>query len=105
MEDMKPRPGIYREDFIAANQNDRADNVIVGTTAQQLSVIRGDIKNFKASHNLDKVIILWTANTERFCDVTPGVHDTAENLLQAIKAGHSEVSQSTVFAVAACLEG
>jgi len=104
MEEMKPRPGIYREDFIAANQNDRADNVIVGTTAQQLSVIRGDIKNFKASHNLDKVIVLWTANTERFCDVTPGIHDTSANIMKAIADDEQEISASTIYAVASILE-
>merc|ERR1711879_621269 len=37
--------------------------------------------------------------------VQAGVHDTAENLMQAIKDGNTEVSQSTVFAVATILEG
>ena len=37
--------------------------------------------------------------------MTPGVHDTPENLLKAIKTGHFEVSPSTVFAVASILEG
>lgn len=31
MENMKPRPSIYCQDFIALNQQDRADNVIKGT--------------------------------------------------------------------------
>jgi myo-inositol-1-phosphate synthase len=53
---------------------------------------------------LDKVIVLWTANTERFADVLAGVNDTADNLLNAIKSGHSEVAPSTVFAVASILE-
>jgi myo-inositol-1-phosphate synthase len=30
MKDMIPLPGLYYEDFIAANQADRADNVIPG---------------------------------------------------------------------------
>ena len=34
---------------------------------------------------MDKVIVLWTANTERFCDVVPGLNDTADNLLRAIE--------------------
>ena len=48
--------------------------------------------------------MLWTANTERFADILPGVNDTAENLLTAIKAGHEEISPSTVFSVACILE-
>lgn len=30
MKKMKPRPSIYCPDFIAANQSDRADNVLTG---------------------------------------------------------------------------
>jgi myo-inositol-1-phosphate synthase len=35
----------------------------------------------------------------------PGVNDTSDNLLSAIKSGHDEVSPSTIFAVASILEG
>jgi myo-inositol-1-phosphate synthase len=53
---------------------------------------------------LDKVVVLWTANTERYADILPGVNDTADNLLKAIKAGHEEISPSTIFSVACILE-
>ncbi|KAK1132149.1 Inositol-3-phosphate synthase 1-A [Melipona bicolor] len=102
---MKPRKSIYYSDFIAANQEKRANNIISGTKFEQLEKIREDIAEFKATKNLDQVIILWTANTERFSEIIPGVNDTAENLLNAIKESHSEISPSTVFAVAAALEG
>lgn len=61
--------------------------------------------DFKSANGLDKVIVLWTANTERYADIIPGVNDTAENLLKAIEQGHEEVSPSTVFSVACTLEG
>ena len=54
---------------------------------------------------MDKVIVLWTANTERFCDVVDGLNDTADNLLNSIKKNEAEVSPSTLFAVASILEG
>merc|ERR1712070_944162 len=66
---------------------------------------RAQIRNFKATNGLDKVIVLWTANTERFCEVEKGLNDTAENLLASIKKNEAEVSCSTVFAVASILEG
>lgn len=104
---MKPMRSIYYPDFIAANQAERADNVLPGAhaCAEHLEVIRQDIRQFKADNGLDKVIVLWTANTERFCDELRGVHDTGDGLLAAIKDGNSEVSPSTVFACAAILEG
>ena len=52
-----------------------------------------------------QVIVLWTANTERFCDVRDGLNDTADNLLESIRRSEAEVSPSTVFAVASILEG
>ncbi|KAI8948443.1 myo-inositol-phosphate synthase [Xylaria longipes] len=106
MSQMVPLPSIYYPDFIAANQEDRADNLIPGNKASMAHVekIRQDIRDFKAQNNLDKVIVQWTANTERYADIIPGVNDTAENLLKAIENGHEEVSPSTVFAVACILE-
>ncbi|EFX03529.1 inositol-3-phosphate synthase [Grosmannia clavigera kw1407] len=103
---MTPLPSIYYPDFIAANQEERADNLIAGSKADWAHVehIRKDIRDFKTTNNLDKVVVLWSANTERFADITEGVNDTADNLLAAIKTGHEEVAPSTVFAVASILE-
>lgn len=93
-------------DFIAANQADRADNLIPGDDKQaHLEHIRADIRNFKEDNELDNVIVLWTANTERYADIIPGVNDTADNLLASVKSSHEEVSPSTVFAMASILEG
>ncbi|KAF3932434.1 hypothetical protein ABW20_dc0108896 [Dactylellina cionopaga] len=107
MEQMKPLPSIYYPDFIASNQGDRADNVLKGTNACQehLETIRADIREFKQRNELDKIIVLWTANTERYADIIPGINDTAENVLAAIKGRHTEISPSSVFAVACILEG
>jgi myo-inositol-1-phosphate synthase len=105
MSSMVPLPSIYFPDFIAANQSDRADNVLQGSKWEQLEQIRKDIRNFKAANNLDKVIILWTANTERFSEIVEGLNDTADNLIAAIKRSEAEVSPSTCFAVASILEG
>lgn len=60
--------------------------------------------DFKTSNGLNKVIVQWTANTERYADILEGINDTADNLMKAIESGHEEVSPSTVFAVASILE-
>jgi len=103
---LKPLPSIYYPDFIAANQVDRADNVIPGQDKQKhLEHVRKDIREFKAKHHLDRVVVLWTANTERFAAVQSGVNDSADNLLSSIAANEAEISPSTIFAVASILEG
>ncbi|XP_027006181.2 inositol-3-phosphate synthase 1-A isoform X1 [Tachysurus fulvidraco] len=101
---LKPRPSIYIPDFIAANQEHRADNVLTGTKAEQMEQIRRDIRDFKEKSGVEKVIVLWTANTERFIDIVTGVNDTAKNLLATIQ-NEGQVSPSTLFAVASILEG
>ncbi|CAH0564849.1 unnamed protein product [Brassicogethes aeneus] len=105
LQGLKPRPSIYDQDFIAANQKDRADNVIKGTKQEQIEQILRDINDFKQKTKVDKVIIMWTANTERFCDVVPGVNDTLANLKKSIETDHKEISPSTLFAYASLKAG
>ncbi|EEY14324.1 inositol-3-phosphate synthase [Verticillium alfalfae VaMs.102] len=68
MAQIVPLPSIYYPDFIAANQEDRADNVLPGTKAcnEHVEQIRKNIRDFKEKNGLDKVIVQWTANTERY---------------------------------------
>lgn len=47
---------------------------------EHLEKIRKDIRDFKAANGLDKVIVLWTANTERFSSIIPGVNTTADEV-------------------------
>ncbi|CAD6889143.1 unnamed protein product [Tilletia controversa] len=106
MSTMTPLPSVYYPDFIAANQEERADNILPGNDkAAHVETIRKDIRDFKAKHGLDSVVVVWTANTERYADIIPGVNDTADNLLKAVEQSHPEVSPSTVFAIACIQEG
>ena len=52
MKEMTPLPGIYDPDFIAANQDTRADNVIKGSRREQMETIRHDIRSFKQQHQV-----------------------------------------------------
>lgn len=105
MQKMVPRRAIYCEDYIAPNQEERANNVLDGCKWDQINQIRADIRDCKEKNKLDKVIILWTANTERYSEIIQGVNDTAENVLYSIKSNSSLISPSTMYAVASILEG
>lgn len=104
MENLKPLPSIYYSDFIAANQNDRADNLIPGNKQDHLNKIRQDIREFKENNTLDSLVVIWTANTERYSTIIEGVNDSADDLLRSIKENHDEIAPSTIFAVACILE-
>lgn len=106
MQSIVPLPSVYDADFIAANQADRADNLIPATHKKEIiEHLRNDIRTFKKEKNLDKVIVIWSANTERFAELRTGLNDTAENLMKSVENNESEISPSTLFAIASILEG
>lgn len=106
LEHMAPLPAAFDPKFIAKNQRPRADNLIPSQDKwTQLEALRKDIQCFKSEHKIDFVVVVWTANSERYAEESHGVNDTAENLLCAIKQSHEEVSPSTLYCVAAILEG
>ena len=67
--------------------------------------IRQNIRDFKQSSGVDKVVVLWTANTERFSEVREGINDTAETFLRSIENNEAEVAPSSIFAAACIQEG
>ena len=69
MNKIVPLPSVNFPSFIAANQRDRADHTLKGSKQEQMDQLRKDIRDFKAARGCDKVIVLWTANTERFAEV------------------------------------
>lgn len=111
MSAIKPRKALFDINFVAANQAERADNVLDNSKLskwQQVQQIKADIEDFKKSKQLDKVIVLWTANTERFTELIEGVHDTAHNLLTCLQQNKpecAEISPSSLYALASILSG
>ena len=53
---------------------------------------------------MDKVVVLWTANTERYSDVIVGLNDTVENLFASLEKNEHEISPSTLYAIASVME-
>ena len=83
----------------------RADHVINGTKAEQVAEIRRNIRDFKQMHEVDKIVVLWTANTERYASIEEGLNDTMENLLKSVESNEDEIAPSSLYAIAAIEEG
>ena len=60
MKDLVPLPGIFDPDYIAANQDTRADNIIKGSRSEQVQQVRQHIRQFKEEKQVDKVSLLLT---------------------------------------------
>jgi myo-inositol-1-phosphate synthase len=98
LERIRPLPAAFHGEFIAANQAERADNVITGTNEEVIARLRQDIRDMKAK--VDKVILLWTANTEQY--LLPEI-PTIEDLHKRI-ANNEELPSSVLYCVAAIEE-
>lgn len=85
-------------------QQSRANNIIAGTKHQQYQQVRKDIQNFKKQSGVDTVIVLWTANTERFSLIESGLNSTFAELEASLIANKAEISPSTIFALASIAE-
>ena len=59
MKEQVPLPGIFDPDFIAANQDARADNIIKGSKSEQVEQVRQHIRTFKEEQKVDKVILAF----------------------------------------------
>jgi len=99
LKQIKPLPAVLHPDFIAANQAERSDNLRTGTNQELIDIIRADIRESKARN--DKVVVLWTANTEMF--LLPEI-PTIENLEKRI-AENDALPASVLYCVASILEG
>ena len=63
-----------------------------------------NLREFKETTKVDKVVVLWTANTERYSNIIVGLNDTTENLLASVDKNEAEISPSTLYALACVLE-
>ncbi|CAE8631670.1 unnamed protein product [Polarella glacialis] len=98
LERIIPLPAALNPDFIAGNQTDRVDNVLSGTDRELIEQLRSDIRAMKTL--VDKVVVLWTANTEK-C-LKPEI-ETVEDLQERIREGKA-LPASVLYCVAAIEE-
>jgi myo-inositol-1-phosphate synthase len=97
LESVVPLKAVLNSNFIAANQEDRSDNVFHGTNKEMVAKLREDIRDMKAKS--EKVIVLWTANTEMF--LLPEI-GTVEELNRQIEE-NVPLPASIIYCIA-CIE-
>lgn len=98
LKEIVPLPAAFNGEFIAANQSDRVNNIMKGNNAEKILQIREDIRYMKTK--CDKVIVLWSANTEMF--LRPEIQ-TIEELKERI-ASEEQLPSSVLYCVAAIEE-
>ncbi|HSG48704.1 MAG TPA: inositol-3-phosphate synthase [Longimicrobiales bacterium] len=102
LQSVKPMPAAFSTEYVkklngpnvkkAANKKELADQ------------IREDIRNFKAEHGCDRLVMVWCGSTEIF--LRPGAqHETMESFEAAMVANDPSIAPSMLYAYAAIMEG
>jgi myo-inositol-1-phosphate synthase len=66
--------------------------------------VREDIRAFKSSRGLDRLVMVWCGSTEIFIEQGP-VHRSLEAFEQGLKENHPGIAPSMIYAYAALMEG
>jgi myo-inositol-1-phosphate synthase len=100
-----PLPAIWNPGCVASNQEGRADNVLHGTLAEQVSKVWEDIRAFKRDEDVDLVVVVWSASTEKVAKHEVDTHGSSEGLMRALDVGDPSLSPSLLYGIAAVDEG
>ena len=99
---IKPMPAVFDQFYVKRLEG---TNVKKGKTKRELAeALRKDIRDFKAKHGCDRLVMVWCASTEVF--IAPGpTHPTRATLEKAMDANDPSVAPSMLYAYAAIMEG
>ena len=104
LEAIKPMKAAFDHNYAKRLEG---DNIMVGKTRWEMAEqLREDIRNFKKTTGVDRVVVLWAASTEVYVPVDEKVHGTLAALEAAMKADDKEhIAPSMCYAYAALNEG
>ncbi|HXC25022.1 MAG TPA: inositol-3-phosphate synthase [Gemmatimonadaceae bacterium] len=99
---IKPMPAVFDNKYVTRING---TNVKTGKTKRDLAEqLRQDIRDFKAKHKCDRLVIVWCASTEIF--IKPGSHHaTIEQFERAMENNDDSIAPSMLYAYAALMEG
>jgi myo-inositol-1-phosphate synthase len=97
-----PIPAVFDQKYVSRLE---PENVKEQTSKLELlEALRQDIRDFKAQHGLDRVVLIWAASTEIYIEPSE-IHQNLGALDAAIYSNHEDVPPSMLYAYAALLEG
>src|SRR5579859_336627 len=102
LKEIEPMPAAFDQNYVR-----RLDgtNLKSGASKRDLAeALRKDIREFKAAHSCDRIVVIWCASTEIFLEPGPAHQDIAA-LEAALDTSDVSVPPSMLYAYAALKEG
>jgi len=98
---IRPMPAAFDQHYV---KRLHGTNVKRGNTKRELAEqLRADIRNFKKSSGVDRLVMVWCASTEVF--IAPGpAHQTLATFEQAMEQNDPAIAPSMLYAYAALME-
>jgi myo-inositol-1-phosphate synthase len=101
LKSIKPMPAAFDQYYV---KRLNGPNVKQGRKMEQAEQIRADIRNFKATNNCDRLVMIWCASTEIFMAEDES-HADMESFQAALGDNDATIAPSMLYAYAALLEG
>ena len=102
LEQIRPWPAVFDKHYVKRLDGPNVKN---GKNKKELAEqVAGDIRKFKADHQLDRLVMIWAGSTEIFATESPA-HQTVEHFERALEQNDPSIPSSMVYAYAAIREG
>ncbi|UCC38689.1 MAG: inositol-3-phosphate synthase [Candidatus Aminicenantes bacterium] len=102
IKEIHPWKAVFDQNYVkklSGNHVKEAD-----TKYDYAQMLMEDIQNFRKSHGLERMIMVWCASTEIFMKPHP-VHETIESFEKAMKENHQAIAPSMIYAYASIASG
>ncbi len=99
---IKPWKAVFHNDYVRRLSGTHVKQA--DTKWELAQMVRDDIMNFKAQHQLDRLVMLWCGSTEIYLQPEP-VHQSLAAFEQGLRDNHPAIAPSMIYAYAAIKEG
>jgi myo-inositol-1-phosphate synthase len=102
LSDIVPMPAVFENRYVTRING---TNVKKGRTKRDLAEqLRTDLREFKARHKLDRLVVVWCASTEIYLKPGPQ-HATLQAFEKAMDSNDENIAPSMLYAWASLMEG
>ena len=102
LEAIQPMKGVFYQEYVPRLRG--AHVIDAATKADAVERVRQDIRAFKASRGVDRVVVVWCASTETFLSATAAHADVA-SFEAALARNDAAISPTQIYAWACLKEG
>ena len=99
---IRPMPAVFDPRYVKRLEG---SHIKSGRTKMDLAEqVRADIRQFRAVHDLERMVMIWCASTETYSQPEP-VHQSIARFEAGLKANDPGIAPSMIYAYAAIQEG